>query len=77
MALGLLRAGKGAFSEPPRWICRLLPGTHLVCLAVFKSYDAATAFLHKINRRRLGLLAGLVWKRVGVFYFAHFQILFS
>ncbi len=48
------------------------PGTHGVRLAVFKSYDAATAFLHKINRLllALGLLAGLVGSAL-VFFISH------
>jgi signal transduction histidine kinase len=48
------------------------PGTHGVRLAVLKSYDAATAFLHKINRLllALGLLAGLVGSAL-VFFISH------
>ncbi|HEY4661753.1 MAG TPA: HAMP domain-containing sensor histidine kinase, partial [Terriglobales bacterium] len=48
------------------------PGTHGVRLAVLKSYDAATAFLQKINRLllALGLLAGLVGSAL-VFFISH------
>ncbi len=48
------------------------PGTRGVRLAVLKSYDAATAFLHKINRLllALGLLAGLVGSAL-VFFISH------
>lgn len=48
------------------------PGSHGVRLAVLKSYDAATAFLQKINRLllALGLLAGLVGSAL-VFFISH------
>src|SRR4051812_17199556 len=48
------------------------PGSHGVRLAVLKSYDAATAFLQKINRLllALGLLAGLVGSGL-VFFISH------
>lgn len=48
------------------------PGTHGVRLAVLKSYDAATAFLQRINRLllALGLLAGLVGSAL-VFFISH------
>jgi signal transduction histidine kinase len=47
-------------------------GSHGVRLAVLKSYDAATAFLQKINRLllALGLLAGLVGSAL-VFFISH------
>jgi signal transduction histidine kinase len=48
------------------------PGSRGVRLAVLKSYDAATAFLQKINRLllALGLLAGLVGSGL-VFFISH------
>lgn len=48
------------------------PGSHGVRLAVLKSYDAATAFLQRINRLllALGLLAGLVGSAL-VFFISH------
>ena len=48
------------------------PGSHQVRLAVLKSYDAATAFLQRINRLllALGLLAGLVGSAL-VFFISH------
>jgi signal transduction histidine kinase len=47
-------------------------GSHGVRLAVLKSYDAATAFLQKINRLllALGVLAGLVGSAL-VFFISH------